>query len=380
MLRCSAGHPISAIPLLMLGLVVGVGPISAQGGGANETARRYEAVVMEVLSTRLASDVAVENGRVSLRTPVARTMKELKSIVQASVPYYLEGSMAEFRRFRPRVAEALGQLDGWSIPPAPDDWEPGEWAYFQVQGALEDVLLLVALDVGVFANGALAAEVRASAELETDWSRIRGGSDPLQPRPLPDFGGGSGDASQLPDLGGGAGVSGGDNPSEDNSLLEDLAAALRELTLRIDALESRSTPSARPSGGFPNRGVDGGWQPTSGRPVQGGGAASLPEQFTLQFPAGSAALGLSAEYGLNTLVEWMVAYPELRVLVTGHSDAVGSARENMTLSRRRAQIVRYYLLERGIAADRVTAAHFGEERPEWGAGFDRRVEVRLFWD
>jgi len=68
------------------------------------------------------------------------------------------------------------------------------------------------------------------------------------------------------------------------------------------------------------------------------------------------------------------------VLVTGHSDAVGSARDNMVLSRRRAQVVRYYLLERGIDAQRVTAAHFGEERPEWGAGFDRRVEVRLFFD
>ena len=35
---------------------------------------------------------------------------------------------------------------------------------------------------------------------------------------LPDFGGGSGDASQLPDLGGGAGASGGDFPPEDNEI------------------------------------------------------------------------------------------------------------------------------------------------------------------
>ena len=106
----------------------------------------------------------------------------------------------------------------------------------------------------------------------------------------------------------------------------------------------------------------------------------MPEMLTIQFPSGSAALGLSAEYGLNTLVEWMVAMPSMRLLITGHSDLTGTERANMELSRRRAQVVRYYLLERGIANERVTAAHFGEQRPEWGAGFDRRVEVRLLTD
>ena len=106
----------------------------------------------------------------------------------------------------------------------------------------------------------------------------------------------------------------------------------------------------------------------------------MPEQFTLAFPTGGAGLSLSAEYGLNTLIEWMVAYPSMRVLVTGHSDATGDDRANMELSRRRAQVVRYYLLEHGVALERVTAAHFGEQRPEWGGAFDRRVEVRLLFD
>ena len=81
-----------------------------------------------------------------------------------------------------------------------------------------------------------------------------------------------------------------------------------------------------------------------GRRFHGG----LPESFTLQFPEGSAALSLSAEYSLNTLVEWMAAQPDFRVLVTGHSDATGNERTNMELSRRRAQVVRYYLLEHGV--------------------------------
>jgi outer membrane protein OmpA-like peptidoglycan-associated protein len=313
---------------------------------------------------------------VRFKTPVSRLMKDLRDVVQASVPYYLEGSMAEFRRFRPRVKTSLSALDGWVVPPVPSGWEPGEWTYFQVQGALEEVLLLVSLDIGVFTNEALAENVRATEELATDWTQIRGGRDPLRPEPLPDFGGGEGDSSTLDGLLDRS-ESGGNGEEEP---LSEVMQALQSLLSRIEALEQRrEMGEVNPisGGAFPSRGIDGTWQPNPG---SGQLPSPLPEQFTLAFPQGSAALGLSAEYGLNTLVEWMVAWPGVRVLVTGHSDAIGSERANMALSRRRAQVVRYYLLERGIDAQRVTAAHFGEERPEWGAVFDRRVEVRLFFD
>lgn len=339
-----------------------------------ETARRYEGVVMEVLTTRLASDVTVDRGRVALRTPASRTVKDLTAVVRASVPYYLEGALVEFKRFRPRVKEALAALDGWEVPPAPRGWDEGEWTYFQVQGAVEEVVLLVALDIGVFTNIALANDVRAREELASDWTRIRGGTDTIDASPLPDFGDPSPDISTLDGLGGGT--------DEGGVSSDDLAEALRELSDRIAALERRSpeTGSTSVSGGFPRQGPDGTWLPSgSGRHTRGV-PERLPEQFTLQFPVGSAALGLSAEYGLNTLIEWMVALPNLRVLVTGHSDASGSERANMELSRRRAQVVRYYLLERGIGEERVTSAHFGEQRPEWGIGLDRRVEVRLMLD
>lgn len=381
MLPCFARNLVCALALMGWGWGASFPAILAQWDGGGEWERRYSAVVMEVLSSRLAADVGMEDGKVFLRTPASRTVKDMGAIIQASVPYYLEGSLAEFKRFRPRVKEALSALDGWQVPPAPKGWESAEWTYFQVQGKLEDVVLLVSLDVGVFANEALATSARARAELERDWTQIRGGSDPMRPMPLPDFGGGGSDGSTLDGLGqGGAGAGGGSGELDIAGLTE----ALRALTARIDALEGRrpagTLPGTPPLGtGWPTQGPDGRLSPAGAA----GGAPrpeSLPEQFTLQFPSGSGALGLSAEYGLNTLVEWMAAYPRLRVLVTGHSDAVGSERSNMELSRRRAQVVRYYLMERGIAADRVSAAHFGEERPEWGAGLDRRVEVRLLWD
>jgi len=376
MLRCSTSRLLCVLLLTGLYCWGGISGAAAQEYDPSEVARRYEQVVMEVLSERLASEVTLEQGQVALRTPASRILKDMRSIVQASVPYYLEGALVGFKRFRPRVKDAVTALDGWEVPDAPRGWNADEWNYFQVQGALESVLLLVALDMGVFSNKALAQNVRARAELNTDWDQIRGGRDPLEAQPIPDFGEPGEDFSTLEGLldnrneGAGEGSEwGGD------ALLE----ALRNLTARIDALERRSgnVSGGGLSGGFPSEGADGQWLPgrsSSGLPDR------LPESLTIQFPAGSAALGLSAEYGLNTLMEWMAAMPTLRLLVTGHSDATGSERANMELSRRRAQVVRYYLLERGIANERVTAVHFGEQRPEYGAGFDRRVQIRLLND
>jgi outer membrane protein OmpA-like peptidoglycan-associated protein len=376
MLRRSTFRFLCVLSLTGLLCGRGVSVVSAQGSDPSEAARRYEQVVMEVLTERLASEVTLQQGQVALKTPASRTLKDMRRIVQASVPYYLEGALVEFKRFRPRVKEALAALDGWQIPETPRGWEQEEWSYFQVQGALENVLLLVALDMGVFSNKALAQGVRARAELDNDWTQIRGGSDPLDTKPLPDFGGPGGDNSTLDGLGGANnGGAAGSSEADNEALVE----ALMNLTARIDALERRSGngPARNPTGGFPSAGTDGQWMP--GRPATGL-PDRMPESLTIQFPSGSAALGLSAEYGLNTLVEWMVARPDMRLLVTGHSDATGSERANMELSRRRAQVVRYYLLERGIANERVTAVHFGELRPEWGGGFDRRVELRLLTD
>ncbi|RPG81619.1 MAG: OmpA family protein [Crocinitomicaceae bacterium TMED114] len=361
-------------------LLLGAGGEVVSQSELPESTRQYEDIVMEVLEVRLQQDVQIDGTAVRLTTSPSRLLKAMRNVVRASVPYYFEGAMAQFRKFRPRVADALADLNGWEVPPAPRGWETADWAYYQVESRIQDVLLLVAMDVGVFADRNLAQGVRARSGLSSDWEDLRGGRDPLQTDPLPELGAGAVDGSTLDGLGGPAG---GTNPTGDPALAE-LTEAIRSLIDRVDALE-RGRPSVAsggvPDGGsFPSRGVDGGWVPSR---MPGGSASlpeGLPETFTLAFPTGGAGLSLSAEYGLNTLIEWMAAYPGLRVLVTGHSDATGGDRANMALSRRRAQVVRWYLLEHGVSPDRVTAAHFGEQRPEWGGAFDRRVEVRLLFD
>jgi outer membrane protein OmpA-like peptidoglycan-associated protein len=72
-----------------------------------------------------------------------------------------------------------------------------------------------------------------------------------------------------------------------------------------------------------------------------------------------------------------------KVSIEGHTDAKGSAASNLRLSQRRANSVMRFLVERGVAADRLSATGYGETKPlqdnktEEGRAENRRVEFRL---
>ncbi len=69
------------------------------------------------------------------------------------------------------------------------------------------------------------------------------------------------------------------------------------------------------------------------------------------------------------------------IVVEGHTDSQGTEASNQELSQKRAESVRAYLVSRGIAADRVTAAGFGPSRSiadnasAEGRANNRRVEI-----
>ena len=104
----------------------------------------------------------------------------------------------------------------------------------------------------------------------------------------------------------------------------------------------------------------------------------LPEFIDVNFYTGSSKLGLSAQLQLNEIIELMGRYPQLRVVCTGHADSDGGRESNMTLSRRRAEVVREYLLQSGVVSQRVLLNYFGEEQSRQAGSADRRVEVRFF--
>jgi outer membrane protein OmpA-like peptidoglycan-associated protein len=73
----------------------------------------------------------------------------------------------------------------------------------------------------------------------------------------------------------------------------------------------------------------------------------------------------------------------MRIQIEGHTDNTGEAAHNQRLSTDRAEAVQKYLLDRDIAADRLKAVGFGQDRPiasnetEKGRASNRRVEFNL---
>jgi peptidoglycan-associated lipoprotein len=67
---------------------------------------------------------------------------------------------------------------------------------------------------------------------------------------------------------------------------------------------------------------------------------------------------------LDEAVRTLNANPELRVTIEGHTDSVGTNEYNLGLGNRRANSVRTYLIDRGIAASRLNVISYGEERPK----------------
>lgn len=64
------------------------------------------------------------------------------------------------------------------------------------------------------------------------------------------------------------------------------------------------------------------------------------------------------------VIEKMKAHPEVElVLITGHTDRIGSNKYNQSLSERRATAVKKYLVSQGIAAERLHAVGKGEAEP-----------------
>lgn len=87
---------------------------------------------------------------------------------------------------------------------------------------------------------------------------------------------------------------------------------------------------------------------------------------------------------LDEVARVLTAHPEiLQIRVEGHTDDKGNDAYNKSLSQRRASAVRDYLIKRGVAADRLQAMGFGEERPKAdnttkeGRASNRRVEFTI---
>jgi outer membrane protein OmpA-like peptidoglycan-associated protein len=85
---------------------------------------------------------------------------------------------------------------------------------------------------------------------------------------------------------------------------------------------------------------------------------------------------------LDNVVSVLNKLLDLNLEIQGHTDSKGSRSYNQNLSEKRANSVRNYLINKGIASERLTAIGFGESNPvatnktEEGRAKNRRIEFR----
>lgn len=101
------------------------------------------------------------------------------------------------------------------------------------------------------------------------------------------------------------------------------------------------------------------------------------------FETGKSTLLPEAYPIIDELVAYLNRKDDEKIELGGHTDNVGTAASNLKLSQDRANVVRDYLLSKGIDAARVTAKGYGMTKPiasnktAEGRAQNRRTEVKI---
>lgn len=110
---------------------------------------------------------------------------------------------------------------------------------------------------------------------------------------------------------------------------------------------------------------------------------------TIVFGDSGSELSEESIAQLETLLEARQITDGGLITLRGHSDACGRDEVNLRISRERAEAVRDWLVDNGVAEDRITVIAFGEQNPiepnalpdgspnEAGRAANRRVEVTV---
>jgi OOP family OmpA-OmpF porin len=100
------------------------------------------------------------------------------------------------------------------------------------------------------------------------------------------------------------------------------------------------------------------------------------------FESGKSELKPESTPTLKSIAAALKAHPDLKVEIEGHTDNVGAAAANMTLSQARAEAVKAALTsDYAVSADQLTAKGYGDTKPvaknttPEGRANNRRVEI-----
>jgi OmpA-OmpF porin, OOP family len=106
----------------------------------------------------------------------------------------------------------------------------------------------------------------------------------------------------------------------------------------------------------------------------------------LIFELGKSKIDPESYGELDILLNMMLQNPTMIIQLEGHTDYLGTAKENIKLSQERVESVKEYLAKKGIAKTRIKTKAFGGSQPlskdntPEAHRLNRRVEVRILHD
>ncbi len=112
-------------------------------------------------------------------------------------------------------------------------------------------------------------------------------------------------------------------------------------------------------------------------PIEVGEVIQLNNVF---FESASAMMISSSYAELNRLVRLLQQNPSIQIELSGHTQSGGEANYLIGLSEQRVEAVKRYLVNKGIAAERIKGFGYGDTRPIVTSGdlsLNRRVEFKI---
>ena len=81
------------------------------------------------------------------------------------------------------------------------------------------------------------------------------------------------------------------------------------------------------------------------------------------YPFDTTTLTQNQKSKLDTIADILIHYPDIKVLIIGHTCEVGTENINLKKGLKRAEAGKEYLMEKGIASERILVETKGEKQP-----------------
>ncbi|MBF0577127.1 OmpA family protein [Dysgonomonas sp. GY617] len=117
--------------------------------------------------------------------------------------------------------------------------------------------------------------------------------------------------------------------------------------------------------------------------VNDGQAIKVTFESGILFATNSSSLNSASQSALSQFASSLRNHPDTDINIAGHTDSSGSDAINNPLSEKRAQAVYNFLLQQGVAGNRMTSAGMGSTEPvadnstSAGKAQNRRVEIYI---